>query len=119
MLNDGRLGIIDFGCVKEIPEFYYYNYFALINPANVNDKERVMKLFYALEFLYPSDSDADVKFYVPLFTKMIDILGVPFRTDEFDFGNDQYFDGIYSFAEELGNMKELRESKVAMGSNDG
>lgn len=119
MLEDGRLGIIDFGCVKEIPEFYYYNYFALINPANVNDKERVMKLFYALEFLYPSDSEADVKFYVPLFTKMIDILGVPFRTDEFDFGNDQYFDGIYSFAEELGNMKELRESKVARGSKDG
>ena len=78
-----------------------------------------MKLFYALEFLYPSDSEADVKFYVPLFTKMIDILGVPFRTDEFDFGNDQYFDGIYSFAEELGNMKELRESKVARGSKDG
>ncbi len=119
MQENGSLGIIDFGCVKEIPEDYYFNYFSLINPANIADEEKTIRLFYALEFLYPTDSQKDIEFYTPLFTKMIHMLGVPFRTESFDFGNDEYFNGIYQFAEELGNMKELKESKVARGSKDG
>jgi predicted unusual protein kinase regulating ubiquinone biosynthesis (AarF/ABC1/UbiB family) len=119
MQENGTLGIIDFGCVKVIPQDFYYNYFSLINPDNIADDERILKLFFALEFLYPTDTAKDLEFYVPLFRKMIGILGVPFQTETFDFGNDQYFDGIYRFAEELGNMKELRESKVARGSKDG
>jgi len=119
MQENGTLGIIDFGCVKVIPENYYHHYFSLINPDNIADEERILKLFYALEFLYSSDTAKDLEFFVPLFRKMIKILGVPFQTETFDFGNDQYFDGIYRFAEELGQMKELRESKVARGSKDG
>lgn len=119
MQEDGRLGIIDFGCVKEIPEDYYYNYFSLINPANIAGPEKTKRLFYALEFLYPTDSQKDIDFFTPLFTHMIDMLGTPFRTETFDFGNDAYFDEIYSFAEKLGKMKELKESKVARGSKDG
>jgi predicted unusual protein kinase regulating ubiquinone biosynthesis (AarF/ABC1/UbiB family) len=119
MQEDGRLGIIDFGCVKVIPEDYYHNYFSLINPANIADEKQILSLFYSLEFLYPSDTQKDLDFFIPLFRKMIDMLGVPFRNDTFDFGNDAYFEGIYAFAEDLSSMKELKESKVARGSKDG
>jgi predicted unusual protein kinase regulating ubiquinone biosynthesis (AarF/ABC1/UbiB family) len=117
--EDGRLGIIDFGCVKEIPDSFYRNYFALINPANLQKKEQMLQLFYELEFLYPGDSPKEKAFFVPLFRKMIEMLGVPFQNETFDFGDEAYFDGIYAFTEELTNMKELRESKVARGSKDG
>lgn len=119
MQPDGTLGIIDFGCVKEIPKNFYYQYFSLINPANIEDEAKTVRLFYVLEFLYPTDSKKDIEFFKPLFTKMIHMLGMPFRTPTFDFGNDDYFNGIYRFAEELGQMKELKESKVARGSKDG
>jgi predicted unusual protein kinase regulating ubiquinone biosynthesis (AarF/ABC1/UbiB family) len=117
--KDGTLGIIDFGCVKEIPDTYYNSYFALINPANIADEARILKLFFALEFLYPQDSEKEKAFYIPLFTQMIRMLGRPFQADTFDFGDDAYFEGIYDFAKELSSMKELRESKVARGSKDG
>jgi predicted unusual protein kinase regulating ubiquinone biosynthesis (AarF/ABC1/UbiB family) len=119
MQGDGKLGIIDFGCIKEIPEDYYYQYFSLINPANIEDEEKTIRLFYALEFLHPADGKKEIDFFAPLFKEMIHMLGVPFQTESFDFGNDEYFDGIYGFAEKLAEMKELKESKVARGRKDG
>jgi hypothetical protein len=50
---------------------------------------------------------------------MIDMLGEPFAVDEFDFGDDAYFNRVYSFAEELTKLEELRSSKVVRGSQDG
>lgn len=118
MNNDGQLGIIDFGCVKEIPEDFYYNYFGLINPQNLENEETRMKLFMNLEFIYPSDTEKDIAFFMPLFEYMIRLLGQPFQEETFDFGNDTYFQMIYDFAEKLGNMKEIKEGKMARGSKD-
>jgi hypothetical protein len=47
------------------------------------------------------------------------LLGKPFKTDEFDFGDNQYFDAVYAFAEDLTKVEEIRNSKVARGSKDG
>lgn len=119
MRADGTMGVIDFGCVKEIPADFYYYYFSLINPASIEDHDLMMRLFYALEFIYPDEDQATQQFYIPLFKEMINLLGIPFRTETFDFGNDEYFARVYGYAEELANMKEIRESKVARGSKDG
>lgn len=119
MHQDGTLGIIDFGCVKEIPKDFYYYYFSLINPASIGDPALMLRLFYALEFIYPEEDAKTQAFYIPLFKEMIDLLGKPFRTETFDFGNKAYFDRVYAYAEELAKMKEIRESKIARGSKDG
>jgi hypothetical protein len=105
--------------VKEIPADFYYYYFSLINPASIEDHDLMMRLFYALEFVYPDEDKATQAFFVPLFKEMIHLLGLPFVNETFDFGNQEYFDRVYSYAEELGGMKEIRESKVARGSKDG
>ncbi len=115
---DGRVGVIDFGCVKEIPESFYTPYFGLINQRNLQDAETTDRIFRQLEFVYDFDSQQDVRFYTELFSKMIALLGRPFYEGRFDFGNDAYFDEIYAFGEQLANMKELKESKVARGSKD-
>ena len=115
---DGSVGVIDFGCVKEIPDSFYYPYFGLINERNLHDPEKADQMFRQLEFLYDFDSPQEVRFYTELFTKMIGMLGRPFFAGKFDFGDDAFFDEIYKFGEELGQMKELKESKVARGSKD-
>ncbi|MDO1448332.1 AarF/ABC1/UbiB kinase family protein [Rhodocytophaga aerolata] len=116
MRPDGTMGIIDFGCVKEIPEDYYQNYFALINPHILKDEAKMNQLFYALEFLSPADSPAQVAFFKELFKSMIVLLGKPFHTPTFDFGNEAYFASVFEYGEKMSKYKEIRESKSARGS---
>lgn len=119
MQPDGRVAVIDFGCIKEIPDDFYYPYFSLINPDSVRDEKSTLELFEALEFLHPGDTRAERTFFTPLFLKMIDMLGRPFRENSFDFGDEHYFQSIYQFAGDLASMPEIRKSKKARGRRDG
>ncbi|QHV93841.1 ABC1 kinase family protein [Spirosoma endbachense] len=119
MRPDGTMGVIDFGCVKVIPEFYYDNYFRLVNPDTIENNSLTETIFENLEFLTPQDSPKDRAFFSDLFKQMIRMLGEPFAVDEFDFGDDTYFNKVYAFAEDLSKVEELKKSKVARGSQDG
>jgi predicted unusual protein kinase regulating ubiquinone biosynthesis (AarF/ABC1/UbiB family) len=119
MRADGTMGVIDFGCVKVIPDYFYNNYFALINPDTLEEDTETDQIFYNLEFLVPSDSPKDKVVFGALFRQMIGLLGKPFKTETFDFGDNNYFDAVYAFAEDLTKVEEIRNSKVARGSKDG
>ncbi len=119
MRADGTMGVIDFGCVKVIPDYFYDNYFALINPDTLEEDTETDQIFYNLEFLVTSDSPKDKAVFGALFRQMILLLGKPFKTNEFDFGDNEYFDSVYAFAEDLTKVEEIRNSKVARGSKDG
>ncbi|WP_128543443.1 ABC1 kinase family protein [Larkinella soli] len=119
MRADGTMGVIDFGCVKVIPDFFYENYFRLINFDTLEDEEVTREVFRNLEFLVAEDNPREEAFYTDLFKQMIVMLGKPFATQTFDFGDNEYFDQVYAFAEELGNLPELKNSKVARGSQHG
>ncbi|MDZ7897898.1 MAG: AarF/ABC1/UbiB kinase family protein [Arcicella sp.] len=119
MREDGTMGVIDFGCIKVIPEFFYDNYFALINFDTLEDKDRTVDIFKKLEFITQSDNPKEEVFFTELFTEMIYLLGKPFSVDEFDFADDNYFESVYQYAEKLQNLEELRTSKVARGSQHG
>ena len=116
---DGTLGVIDFGCVKVIPQEYYENYFALLNPDTIEDSAAVERIFYNLEFIVPDDSPRDKAFFSALFVRMIRLLGKPFSDESFNFGDHAYFDDVYALAEELTKIEELKNSKVARGSQHG
>ena len=116
MQDDGRLGVIDFGCVKVIPEEYYAKYFSLINPDLMADEARSTRIFYELEFIVAEDSPEEIRFFSELFKTMINLLGKPFHHRRFDFADDAYFRSIYEFSDKLSKVKELRESKSARGS---
>lgn len=116
--QDYKLGIIDFGCVKVIPEDFYNQYFKLLDRNLLNDKQELEKVFYAMRFIYPDDPAKDKQFFIQLFTQLVELLSRPFATDYFDFSDASYFETLYNFGEKLSNMKELRESKKARGVRD-
>lgn len=116
---DGKLGIIDFGCVKVIPADFYEQYFQLMKKEVLDDSFDLEELFLSLGFLTTADSRKERIFFTNLFKEMILLLGKPFHHDSFDFGNDAYFRQIYDVGERLSTMKELRQSKSARGNKHG
>lgn len=119
MQPDGRLGIIDFGCVKELPEDFYDNYFALLKEGFLNDEAEISKRFEALDFISDKDSAREKELFMDVFLQMIAMLSKPFQYEEYDFSDDAYFKEIYEMGERVGSMKEIRNSKTARGSKHG
>jgi predicted unusual protein kinase regulating ubiquinone biosynthesis (AarF/ABC1/UbiB family) len=117
--EDGKLGILDFGCIKVIPEDFYQNYFVLINPAVLDNKIEMMRIFKKLEFILAEDSAELQTFFFDLFYKMIEILGRPFSGNSFDFGNDAYVSEVYGYFEYVAGIKELKNVNAARGSEHG
>jgi predicted unusual protein kinase regulating ubiquinone biosynthesis (AarF/ABC1/UbiB family) len=115
---DYQLGIIDFGCVKVIPEAFYRIYFRLMDADLLTDKKKRDDVFYKLHFIYPDDTTKDKAFFTGIFSKLVELLSRPFRSEVFDFADNAYFETLFSFGEEISNMKELRQSKKARGIRD-
>jgi predicted unusual protein kinase regulating ubiquinone biosynthesis (AarF/ABC1/UbiB family) len=115
---DNKLGVIDFGCVKVIPNAFYKLYFELLEKDLLKDSVKRGKVFRELRFIYPEDTTKQQEFFDAVFTKLIDLLNRPFHTNRFDFSDVKYFDELFSFGENLSNMKELRDSKKARGVRD-
>lgn len=116
MRDDGTVGIFDFGCIKEIPEDFYQNYFMLVDKEILKDEAKRIEIYMNLEMIHPTDTEKELTFYSGLFQQMIDLLTLPFTLERFDFGNEAYFREIYAYMDYLYNLKEIRDSKVARGS---
>ena len=115
---DYKLGIIDFGCVKEIPDEFHKMYFRLMDRDLLTNQKKKEQVFSYLGFVYPDDSPQERAFFLDLFTQVISLLARPFQTDTFDFADSTYFETMFTFGERLSNMKELRESKRPRGQRD-
>lgn len=117
--KDGKLGIIDFGCVKVIPEDFYHGYFSLIKKDLLLNQEELDEIFYNLEFISDKDSEEEKTFFKGIFREMISLLGKPFHVESFDFANDAYFEQIFQLGDRISNDKMFRKSRQARGSRHG
>lgn len=114
-----ELAVLDFGCVKEIPEDFFSSYFELLKPETINNKERFEQLLYDLGFLLTSDDKVKTPIYTGVFQQMIGLLSKPFYETYFDFSDSSFFNEIYTMGEKFSKMKELKEANGARGSQHG
>ncbi|WP_373494166.1 ABC1 kinase family protein [Aquiflexum sp.] len=114
-----QLGIIDFGCVKVIPEDFYQGYFALIKKELLINQKDLDQIFYDLEFISDKDTEVEKSFFKGIFTEMISLLGKPFHVDKFDFADDDFFNEIFQLGDRISNDKMFRKSRQARGSRHG
>jgi predicted unusual protein kinase regulating ubiquinone biosynthesis (AarF/ABC1/UbiB family) len=109
--TDGKLGAIDFGCIKEMPDDFYYPFFSLTSTNLFDDKEETIKAFRRLEMILPNDTPAQIEFYYTMFKHMISLFAKPYVTDLFDFGETAFFDELFGFGEKVSKMPEFKQAR--------
>lgn len=115
---DGKVGVIDFGCVKVFPQQFYERYFQLMKPAIAENEKEFTHLLHELQFLLPSDRDDEVAHFKDVYKDVLQLLGRPFFSEDFDFADDSYFKEVYSLSDVYQNDKMLRNAKAARGPRD-
>jgi predicted unusual protein kinase regulating ubiquinone biosynthesis (AarF/ABC1/UbiB family) len=108
---DDQLGVIDFGCIKEMPEDFYYPFFSLTSTNMLEDKEETIKAFRELEMILPKDSPQQIEFYYTQYKQMIGLFAKPYMSNTFDFGETAFFDDLYSFGEQISKMPEFKQAR--------
>jgi len=116
LTEDGKVGVIDFGAVKTIPEEYYRLHFQAIDRELLEDDEARINFFYEVGFLHEEDTPEERDQFADVFTRMMELTTVPFATDTFNFGDKEYFDKLTAFGEETSQSEVFRNSTKARGS---
>ena len=107
---------LDFGCMKSLPDKFYYPYFTLSEKENINNKILFEKKLYELEILRSDDSKKELDFFKEVFYDLLSLFTQPFHTDYFDFSNKTFFDALSNMAQEFAQKTELRKYNGNRGS---
>jgi predicted unusual protein kinase regulating ubiquinone biosynthesis (AarF/ABC1/UbiB family) len=108
---DERLAVIDFGCIKELPENFYTPFFGLIFPALMTDKDATIKAFRQLEMIQPNDNKKQIEFYYQAYKEMISLFALPYVSKTFDFSKPDFFEKLYAWGEKIGRMPEFKQPR--------
>jgi predicted unusual protein kinase regulating ubiquinone biosynthesis (AarF/ABC1/UbiB family) len=108
---EGKLGVIDFGCIKVMPDDFYYPFFSLTSTNLFESKSETIKAFRKLEMILPNDTPAQIEFYYTMFKQMIGLFAKPYITNEFDFGEKAFFDELFGFGEKVSKMPEFKQAR--------
>ena len=108
---DGNLGIIDFGCIKTLPDDFYYPFFSTTSTDLLDNKEETIKAFRALEMILSKDNEQQIEFYYQNYKEMITLFAEPYMSGEFDFSQTEFFDALYSFGEKISRMPEFKQAR--------
>jgi predicted unusual protein kinase regulating ubiquinone biosynthesis (AarF/ABC1/UbiB family) len=110
--DDGKLGVIDFGCVKKFSEEFTQNYMQLLPTHIQKDEQAIRELYIRLGITKenPDDPQKEEDFFQ--FCKSYgDTFAQPYMGDEFDFGNPEFKQRINHYAKKMPIMDEPRGDK--------
>ncbi|MEM1000798.1 MAG: AarF/ABC1/UbiB kinase family protein [Bacteroidota bacterium] len=108
LTEDGRLGVLDFGCVKVVPEDFHRTYFSVIHPEVRHNPERLLQVTYELELLNEKDTQENRDFILNTLDTFLSLVERPFHQEVFDFGDNSYMDDLYAFGMKVGQMSEAQ-----------
>lgn len=114
---ENELIVIDFGCMKTIPNDFYIPYFELAKKENISNPAYFEEKLFELEILRADDSKEELDFFRAMFHEMLSLFTEPFNNENFDFSDEVFFRKIsdlgakYAKSTELKNMNGNRGSK--------
>jgi len=107
--DECNLVVIDFGCMKEIPEDFYIPYFELAGPEVRSNTKLFSEKLAELEILYPNDSNDERAYFTDLFQDLLALFTLPFQSNAFDFSDEEFFSKVAVMGERLST--ETRKTK--------
>ena len=114
--QNNELVVIDFGCIKVIPDSFYTPYFELAMHSTQDNEQAFTEKLYELEMLVPSDGPREVAYFSKLFRDLLTLFTAPFNADTFDFSDPKFWEGIGKTAEFFANDQEIRKMNSNRGS---
>ena len=114
--QNNELVVIDFGCIKVIPDSFYIPYFELAMHSTQDNEQAFTEKLYELEMLVPSDGPREVAYFSKLFRDLLTLFTAPFNADTFDFSDPKFWEGIGKTAEFFANDQEIRKMNSNRGS---
>ena len=114
--HGGTLGVLDFGCVKDIPADFYQQFFTLLDPAVIADDARLTELLLALEVFRADDKPALRELYRRTLRASLGLVARPFQQSPFNFGDPAYMREVYALGDDLMQEPELRQQREPRGS---
>ena len=103
-----KLAVIDFGCVKELPDDFYQSYIKLLKNGDEMDSLEFRRALVELGLYDPNASIKERELILSTFPEMFELVGRPLLSDRFDFADDNYFKEIYEKGEALSRNPEMR-----------
>jgi predicted unusual protein kinase regulating ubiquinone biosynthesis (AarF/ABC1/UbiB family) len=114
--KEGKLIVIDFGCVKKIPNDFYLPYFELSDPQFLQDDTLFTEKLYQLDILRTDDNEKEITFFKTMFHELLELFTRPLISDTFDFTDQTYFDSLAAVGEKYSKKTELRKMNGNRGS---
>ncbi|MCG7500301.1 AarF/UbiB family protein [Tenacibaculum sp. Mcav3-52] len=114
--KSNELIVIDFGCMKEVPESFYLPYFELAKRENIDNPAFFESKLYELEILRKDDTPEEITFFKALFYEMLSLFTQPFQQEEFDFSDEEFFGKIADLGQKYAKSTELKKMNGNRGS---
>ncbi|NMM49059.1 ABC1 kinase family protein [Marinigracilibium pacificum] len=114
--DEGKLGVLDFGCTKEIPDSFYNSFFALIDEGVLEDDRLLEKYLIELEIIRIDDSKDTKDYLISVYRNIIGMVAEPIIAGRFDFSDKKYFEKINNAGKALSKDKKLKKIGTARGS---
>ncbi len=113
---DGKLGVLDFGCVKSVPQDFYEAYFSMLDPNNLLSDEVMEHTLTGLGILLPTSGKDEKAYFISSFRQLLELLRQPFDQETFDFGDAAFFTALNDLGERLAKDPRSRSYGAARGS---
>ena len=114
--NEANLLPIDFGCIKKVPDEFYFPYFELADPRVINNPLLFNEKLYELEILRLDDSPTEIDYFTGIFHRLLSLFTKPFHSDYFDFSDEEFFAEIAVMGEDFTKDTQLRKMNGNRGS---
>jgi predicted unusual protein kinase regulating ubiquinone biosynthesis (AarF/ABC1/UbiB family) len=108
--DDGTLGVIDFGCVKTLPQDFRDDMLRLYRARMAHDESQIDPLLYELDILHDGLSPSVRDEIRQFFDRYGSLIVEPYREPQFDFGDADFRERLHDCFKQASELREVAGS---------